>query len=67
MARRLAWRELHLLPTVSAFLVAFAVVAAVAVAAVLAAAVLFFSENHTIRVRRNESVFSYYGHLALGH
>jgi uncharacterized protein (DUF58 family) len=56
-----------MLPHFTDFLVGFAVLAAVAVAAVFTSATLFFSENHAIRVRRHEGLFSYYGHLVTGH
>jgi uncharacterized protein (DUF58 family) len=59
--------EFDMLPHFTAYLVGFALVAVVAVAAVLTSATLFFTENHAIRVRRHEGLFSYYGHLVLGH
>jgi uncharacterized protein (DUF58 family) len=59
--------ELNLLPAVTVWLVAFGVLALAGLVTVLTALAVFFRENHTVRVRRHESVSSYYGHLALGH
>lgn len=58
--------DFTLLPDLSAFMIGFAVIAAVSVALAIGTTVLFFTENHTVRVRRHESVLHYYGHLALG-
>lgn len=56
-----------LLPDLPAFMIGFAVIAAVSVALAIGTTVLFFTENHALRVRRHEGVRHYYGHLALGH
>ena len=53
----------HLTP----FLVGFAIVAVLGVATVATVTTKFFAENRAVRVRRHESFFSYYGHLAASH
>jgi len=54
------------LPNLTAFFVVFFAVAAIAVVLAVGTLVSFFAQNRTTRVRRNQSVGSYYGHLALG-
>lgn len=56
-----------LLPDLTPFLIGFVLIAVLSVALLLVAAAVFFAQNHTVRVRRHESIASYYGHLALGH
>lgn len=55
-----------LLPDLAAFMIGFVAIAAVSVALAIGTTVLFFADNHTLRVRRHESVRHYYGHLAFG-
>ncbi|MEO7352223.1 MAG: hypothetical protein ABIR34_02795 [Marmoricola sp.] len=55
-----------LLPHLAAFIIGFGLLATAGLIALLGTATMFFSENHTVRVRRHEGVLSYYGHLALG-
>jgi hypothetical protein len=51
----------------TAFSIVFFALAALGVIVALASLTKFFTENHAARVRRHESIRSYYGHLALGH
>ena len=59
--------DFTLLPQLTPFVVGFVVVAALAVLIALATTAAFFVENHAVRVRRHETIRTYYGHLALGH
>jgi hypothetical protein len=59
--------DTNLIPVLTAFIIGFVFVAAVGAVALLTVATSFFAENHAVRVRRHEGVFSYYGHLAVGH
>jgi hypothetical protein len=52
-----------LYPDLTGFLIGFVVVAALAGLAALTTITVFFTQNHAVRVRRHESVRSYYGHL----
>ena len=60
----------NLAPDLTPFVVAFVLIDLVAVVAlvsvVLVPVVSFFARNHTVRVRKHEGLFSYYGHLATG-
>jgi hypothetical protein len=51
----------------TAFSTVFFALAALGVVVALAAVTVFFTENHAVRVRRHQSIRSYYGHLTLGH
>ena len=59
--------DFTLLPDLTPFMIGFAIVAALGVIVAVASVAMFLVENHAVRVRRHEGVFSYYGHLALGH
>jgi hypothetical protein len=54
-------------PNLTAFLTVFFAVAAIAAVLTVGALATFFTQNHSTRVRRHESVAHYYGHLVLGH
>ncbi len=55
------------LPDLTAFFVVFFSVAAIAFVLAVGTLVSLFARNRTVRVRRHEGVFQYYGHLVLGH
>ena len=55
------------LPNMTAFVTVFFAVAAIALALAIGSLATFFVQNHSIRVRRHEGVFQYYGNLVLGH
>jgi hypothetical protein len=55
------------LVNLTAFVTVFFAIAALAVVLAVASVATFLAENHAVRVRRHEGVFSYYGHLVLGH
>ena len=55
------------LPNLTAFVTVFFAVAAFSVALAVGALATFFAQNRPARVRRQESVAHYYGHLVLGH
>jgi hypothetical protein len=59
--------DFTLLPDMTAFMIGFVIVAALSVALLVGTAAVFFAENRAVRVRRHESFFSYYGHLAASH
>ena len=58
-------------PDLTSFVLAFVLIDVVAALVVLGLAAVavtdFVKVNHARRVRRHEGVFSYYGHLVLGH
>jgi hypothetical protein len=57
-------------PDLTPFVVAFVLIDLLAVLAVVGVAAVpvvgFFARNHSVRVRRHEGLFHYYGHLTLG-
>ena len=55
------------LVNLTTFVTVFVAIAALAVVVAVASVAMFLAENHAVRVRRHEGVFSYYGHLVLGH
>jgi hypothetical protein len=55
------------LPNLTPFVTVFFAVAAIAAVVAVGALTSFFAQNHTVRVRRHESIAHYYGHLVLGH
>jgi hypothetical protein len=61
----------NLAPDLTSFVVTFVlidVLAALVLVGLTAVAVTdFVRANHARRVRRHEGIFSYYGHLVLGH
>jgi hypothetical protein len=59
--------DFTLLPDLTAFMIGFVLVAALGAALLAGTVALFFVDHHAVRVRRHESVATYYGHLALGH
>jgi uncharacterized protein (DUF58 family) len=60
--------DFTLLPGLTAFMIGFVLVAALSIALALTTTTRFFLQNHVVRVRRHESIRTYYGrHLALTH
>jgi hypothetical protein len=59
--------DFTLLPDLTAFVIGFALLAALGGILLTGTAAMFFADHHAVRVRRHESVATYYGHLALGH
>jgi hypothetical protein len=59
--------DIILAPGLSGFTIGFVVLAALCALVAVGTLVLFFADNHAVRVRRHESIRSYYGHLAHGH
>ena len=55
-----------LAPSLFPFIMGFVVLAGLAALVAVGTLVLFFADNHSVRVRRHEGIFSYYGHLAQG-
>jgi hypothetical protein len=59
--------SLELLPTVQYWVAAIAAIAALGVLLVAGLAVGFVASNRPVRLRRNESIRRYYGHVSLSH
>ena len=57
----------ELLPTLQYWVAAIAAVAALGVLVVAGLAVDFVLRNRPVRLRRNESIRRYYGHVSLSH
>ncbi len=59
--------SLELLPTVQYWVAAIAAIAGLGVLLVAGLAVDFVLRNRPVRLRRNESIRRYYGHVSLSH
>ena len=59
--------NLELLPNIMLWVAAIAAVTALGVVLVAGLAADFVVRNRPVRLRRNESIRSYYGHVSLSH
>jgi hypothetical protein len=55
------------LPSLTAFFTVFFTIVALAAIVVVGSMTRFFAQNRRVRVRRDQGVREYYGHLVLGH